>query len=58
MDGKRYGTFEKSIADAVMECIDQKIMIKFHYTIRYEADKEFNDITNFSKAIAGKDYQV
>ncbi len=54
----KYGTFDEKMSKEIMECIDQRIMVKFEFTERKSNDKIFNDIVKFSKAVAGKDIPI
>lgn len=58
IEGKKYGTFDIEMSKKIMECIDQKIMVKFEYKERVSGDKIFNDIVKFSQAVAGKDVLI
>lgn len=50
---KRYGTWDTQLAKQIMECIDQRIMVKFEYKERKnEKGNLFNDIVSFKQATA------
>jgi len=51
IEDKRYGTFDSEIAKKVMECIDNRRLVKFQYTTRTN-DKNivFQDIIKFEEA--------
>jgi len=48
---KRYGTWDTQLAKQIMECVDNRIMVKFEYKER-KNDKGivFNDIVSFAQA--------
>lgn len=46
---KFYGTFDLAIAKKIMECVDNRRLVKLGYTERFNSDKTkvFNDIVSF-----------
>lgn len=57
----RYGTWDASLAKKIMECIDNRILVKFEYKERLGGKDNktiFNDIVNFKQAEYGKDGEV
>lgn len=50
---KRYGTWDTQLAKQIMECIDNRIMVKLEYKERKnEKGNLFNDIVSFKQATA------
>ncbi len=47
---KRYGTWDESVANKLLECVDNRRMVKIEYKERPSGDKVFNDIINFKEA--------
>lgn len=54
IDDKRYGTFDESLANRIMKCVDDRILVKFKFTERHGSKPGviLNDITGFSQATA------
>lgn len=53
IEGKYYGTWDASISQQIMECVDNRILVKFEYKERPDqktAGKFFNDIISFKQA--------
>lgn len=48
----RYGTFDTVMAKKILECVDQRILVKFEYTERVSNGKTFQDIVSFSEVSA------
>jgi hypothetical protein len=53
IDGKYYGTWDGALAKQIMECVDNRIMVKFEYKERPDPKvdgKFFQDIVSFKQA--------
>lgn len=59
IEDKRYGTFDKELADQIMESVDNRRVVKIEFTERKKDNGTIlNDIFSFKEAVLGEDVEV
>jgi hypothetical protein len=49
LEGNKYGTFDKKLANEIMECVDNRILINIEYKERPSGEKILRDIVSFTQ---------